>query len=108
LGVLIAFALDYAVRKARTNVLDEIGRDLDLRLSQKIYSTILTAPLAERKGHTGNLVARVTEFAAVRDFYASTTIILIIDLVFLVLFVALIAWLAGWLAMVPLAAIALM
>jgi ATP-binding cassette subfamily C protein LapB len=108
LGVLVAFALDYAVRKARTNVLDEIGRDLDLRLSQKIYSKILTAPLAERKGHTGNLVARVTEFASVRDFYASTTIILIIDLVFLVLFVALIAWLAGWLALVPLAAIAVM
>jgi ATP-binding cassette, subfamily C, bacterial LapB len=108
IGVLAAFALDYAVRKARTNVLDEIGRDLDLRLSQKIYSKILTAPLAERKGHTGNLVARVTEFAAVREFYASTTIILVIDLLFLVLFVALIAYLAGWLALVPVAAIVVM
>jgi len=107
-GVLAAFGLDYAVRKARTNVLDEIGRDLDLTLSQKIYSKILSAPLAERKGHTGNLVARVTEFASVREFYGSTTIILIIDLVFLVLFVGLIAWIAGWLALVPLAAIAVM
>lgn len=108
LGVLIAFALDYALRKARTNVIDEIGRDLDIRLSQKIFSKILSAPLADRKGHTGNLVARVTEYASVREFFASTTIMLIVDLVFLVLFVALIAWLAGWLALVPLAAIAIM
>ena len=108
IGVLIAFALDYALRKARTNVIDQIGRDLDIRLSQKIYSKILSAPLAERKGHTGNLVARVTEYASVREFFASTTITLVVDLVFLVLFVALIAWLAGWLALVPLIAIAVM
>lgn len=108
LGVLIAFAMDYALRKARTEVIDEIGRDLDLRLSQKIYSKILSAPLADRKGHTGNLVARVTEYASVREFFAATTVMLVVDLVFLVLFVALIAWLAGWLFLVPLVAIALM
>jgi ATP-binding cassette subfamily C protein LapB len=108
LGVLIAFAMDYALRKARTEVIDEIGRDLDLRLSQKIYSKILSAPLADRKGHTGNLVARVTEYASVREFFAATTVMLVVDLVFLVLFVALIAWLAGWLFLVPLVAILLM
>jgi len=108
LGVFLAFGLEYALRRARTEVLDQIGRDLDLRLSQKIYAKILSAPLAERKGHTGNLVARVSEYAIVRDFFASTTVVLMIDLAFLVLFVAMIAYIAGWLAMVPLAAIALM
>ena len=43
-----------------------------------------------------------------RDFFASTTVVLIVDLCFLVLFVALIAYIAGWLAVVPLAAIAIM
>ena len=108
LGVLIAFGLEYALRRARTEVLDQIGRDLDLRLSQKIYSKILSAPLAERKGHTGSLVARVSEYAIVRDFFASTTIVLMIDMAFLVLFVAMIAYIAGWLAVVPIVAIAVM
>ena len=108
LGVLIAFLLDYALRRARTKVLDDLGRELDLKLSQKIYSKVLAAPLAERKGHTGNMVARVSEFSIVRDFFASTTIVLIVDLAFLVLFVALIAYIAGWLAFVPLVAIAIM
>src|SRR5258706_6990734 len=108
LGVGIAFAMDYALRRARSKVLDEIGRELDLKLSQKIFSKLLAAPLAERKGHTGNLVARVSEFAIVRDFFASTTIVLIVDMAFLVLFVALIAYIAGLLAFVPLIAMLVM
>lgn len=102
LGVLIAFAMDFAIRRARTRVLDQIGRDLDLKLSQKIYSKVLSSPLAGRKGHTGNMVARVSEFSLVRDFYASTTIVLVADMMFLILFLAVIAYLAGWLALVPL------
>ena len=82
LGVLIAFGFEYALRRARTNVLDEIGRELDLRLSQKIYSKILSAPLATRKGHTGNLVAKVSEYAIVREFFASTTVMLIVDMAY--------------------------
>lgn len=107
-GVIIAFILDYALRRARTNVLDQVGRDLDLKLSQKIYSKILSAPLAARKGYTGTLVSKVSDFAIVRDFFASTTIVLIVDLAFLVLFIAMIAYIAGWLAMVPLVAIVIM
>jgi ATP-binding cassette subfamily C protein LapB len=53
-------------------------------------------------------VARVSEYGIVREFYASTTVTLIVDLAFLVLFIALIAWIAGWLALVPLVAMALM
>lgn len=108
IGVLGAFGIEYALRRARSAVLDEIGRELDLKLSQKVFSKILSAPLADRKGHTGNLVARVSEYAIVREFHASTTIVLIIDLAFLFLFVGLIAWIAGWLALIPLIAIAIM
>lgn len=107
-GVMLAFTLDYVLRRARTGVIDHLGRELDLKLSQKIFAKILAAPLVDRKGHTGNLVARVSEYAIVRDFFTSTTIVLVVDMAFLVLFVMLIAWLAGWLAVVPLVAMAVM
>lgn len=108
IGVFIAFALDYALRRARTGVLDQLGRGLDLKLSQKIFAKILSAPLVDRKGHTGNLVARVSEYSIVRDFFTSTTIVLVVDMFFLALFVLLIAYLAGWLAVVPVLAMAIM
>lgn len=107
-GVLLAFGLEYALRTARTNVVDEIGRRLDLRLSQKLFSRVLMTPMLAKRGSTGALAARVGEYALVRDFFASTTVVLLVDLVFLVLFIAVIAYVGGWLALVPLLAITLM
>jgi ATP-binding cassette subfamily C protein LapB len=49
-------------------------------------------------------VARVSEFAIVRDFFASTTVLLVVDMAFLVFFIAVIAYIAGWLALLPLVA----
>lgn len=107
-GVLLAFALEFALRTARTNVLDQIGRKLDLRLSQKLFSRVLATPMYARRGSTGALSARVSEYGLVRDFFASTTIVLIMDMLFLVLFIAVIAYIAKWLAIVPVIAMILM
>ena len=108
IGVIIAFAMEFALRTARTNVIDEIGRRLDIKLSQKIFGRVMGLPLAARQGNTGALAARVSEYAVVRDFFASTTIVLIVDMTFLVLFVGVIAYIAGWLALVPIVAMTLM
>ncbi len=107
-GVVLAFALEFALRTARTNVVDEIGKRLDLRLSQKLFARILASPMSERKGSTGALAARASEYSIVRDFFASTTIVLMVDMVFLVLFIAVIAYIAGWLALVPVVIMAIM
>src|SRR5204862_435179 len=48
------------------------------------------------------------EYEMVRDFFASTTVVLVVDVVFLVMFLGLITALAGWLVFVPMAGIALM
>src|SRR3546814_5957565 len=71
------------------------------------YTTLFRS-LAARQGNTGALAARVSEYAVVRDFFASTTVVLMVDLAFLVLFVAVIAYIAGWLALVPIVAMGLM
>ena len=105
-GVMIAFSFEYALRTARSNVIDQIGRRLDLRLSQKIYGRLLATPLSAKQGNTGALAARVSEYAMVRDFFGSTTVVLIVDAGFLVLFVAVMAYIAGWLALVPIFAMA--
>lgn len=107
-GVLLAFLFEFSLRTARANVIDQIGRRLDLRLSQKIFSRLLATPLAERQGNTGALAARVSEYALVREFFGSTTVVLLVDTGFLVLFLAAIAYIAGWLALVPALAMAVM
>ena len=101
-GVVLAFGLEFFLRRARTAVVDQTARRLDLKLSQKIFGRLLASPLQERKGHTGSLAARVSEFAIVRDFFASTTLVMVIDVLFLFVFVGVIAIIGGWLALVPL------
>lgn len=108
IGVLLAFAIEFSLKIARANLLDELGRKLDLKLSEKIFSKLVNLPLSERSGDTGKLARRVSEFETVRDFFASTTILLVVDICFLILFVVMIAILAGFLALIPLAIIATM
>lgn len=108
LGVLLALGLDFALRLARSQLIDEVGRTLDAKFSQKLFEKVMNIPLAERAGSTGALAKRVAEYELVRDFFASTTVVLAIDVMFLVLFLGLITVLAGWLVLIPLVGIALM
>lgn len=108
LGALLAVAVEYALRLARTGLIDEVGRAIDARLSQRLLDKVLNLPLALQRGSTGALARRVTDYEQVRDFFTSTTIVLITDILFLFVFVALIAVLGGWLAVIPVIAMVAM
>lgn len=108
LGALFAIAVEYGLRLARTGLIDEVGRGIDARLSQRLLDKVLNLPLATQRGSTGALARRVTDYEQVRDFFASTTVVLLTDILFLVVFVALIAVLGGWLAVIPFVAMVIM
>src|SRR4030095_7814996 len=107
-GVALALSFDFTLRLARSRLVDEIGRKLDAKLSQKLFEKIMNLPMASRQGSTGALAKRVSEYELVRDFFASTTVVLLVDISFLVLFLVLITVLGGWLVLVPLVGIAAM
>jgi ATP-binding cassette, subfamily C, bacterial LapB len=108
LGVAIALAFDFTLRLARSKLVDEIGRTLDAKLSQKLFEKVMNIPMSDRSGSTGALAKRVSEYELVRDFFASTTVVLLVDISFLILFLILITVLAGWLVIVPIVGIAAM
>lgn len=108
LGVIFAISVEYALRLARTSLIDEVGRAVDARLSQRLLDKVLNLPLATQRGSTGALARRVTEYEQVRDFFTSTTVVLITDILFLFVFVGLIAFLGGWLAVIPAVAMVVM
>ena len=64
--------------------------------------------MSDRQGSTGALARRVSDYEMVRDFFASTTVVLAVDLTFMILFLAFITLVGGWLVFVPLAGIAVM
>jgi ATP-binding cassette subfamily C protein LapB len=108
LGVLLALVFDFTLRVARARLIDEVGRKLDAKLSQKLFEKLMNLPMSERQGSTGALARRVSDYELVRDFFASTTVVLAVDLTFLFLFLAFITFVGGWIVLVPLAGIAFM
>jgi ATP-binding cassette subfamily C protein LapB len=108
LGVFIALGWDFILRVARSQLVDEIGRRLDAKYSQKLFEKVMNLPMAERQGSTGAFAKRVSEYEGVRDFFASTSVVLIVDIGFLLVFLVLITILAGPLVLVPIFGIAAM
>ena len=108
LGVLLALSFDFVLRIARARLIDEVSRKLDAKLSQKLFEKVMNLPMAERQGSTGALARRVSEYETVRDFFASTTVVLAVDLTFMFLFLAFILLIGGWLVLVPLVGITIM
>jgi ATP-binding cassette subfamily C protein LapB len=108
IGVFLALGFDFVLRIARSQLVDEIGRRLDAKYSQKLFEKVMNLPMADRQGSTGAFAKRVSEYEGVRDFFASTSVVLIVDIGFLLVFLVLIAVLAGPLVLVPLLGIAAM
>ena len=106
IGVFLALGFDFILRLARSQLVDEIGRRLDAKYSQKLFEKVMNLPMADRQGSTGAFAKRVSEYEGVRDFFASTSVVLLVDIVFLIIFLVLIAILAGPLVLVPIVGIA--
>jgi ATP-binding cassette subfamily C protein LapB len=108
IGVTFAFGFEFLLRYARAQMVDEVGRDMDAKLSQRLFEKVVNIPLSTRMGSTGAFAKRISEFENVRDFFGSTTVVLLVDMVFVVLFLGLITLLGGWLVLVPIAGVAIM
>jgi ATP-binding cassette subfamily C protein LapB len=108
IGVFLALGFDFILRVARSQLVDEIGRKLDAKYSQKLFEKVMNLPMAERQGSTGAFAKRISEYEGVRDFFASTSVVLLVDIGFLVVFLVLITVLAGPLVLVPITGIVIM
>ncbi len=108
IGVAFALGFDFLLRLARSQLVDEIGRRLDAKYSQKLFEKVMNLPMADRQGSTGAFAKRVSEYEGVRDFFASTSVVLVVDIIFLGIFLILITVIAGWLVVVPIVGIASM
>jgi ATP-binding cassette subfamily C protein LapB len=108
IGVFLALGLDFLLRLARSQLVDEIGRRLDAKYSQKLFEKVMNLPMADRQGSTGAFAKRISEYEGVRDFFASTSVVLVVDILFLFIFLVLIAVIAGPLVIVPIVGIAAM
>ncbi|MGH6967823.1 MAG: type I secretion system permease/ATPase, partial [Stellaceae bacterium] len=105
-GVLVVFAFDFILRTARSYFVDSAGKNADVVLASRIFAHVLGMRYDARPASVGALAANLREFETLRELVTSSTLMAIADLPFAVLFIVIIALVAGpKVALVPLLAI---
>lgn len=102
-GVIVALVLEGVLTVMRARLSAWSGARFEHTLGVGAVERLLTIDLAqfERTG-AGVHLDRMTALGTVRDLYAGQGALALADLPFAILFLGLIAWLAGWLVLVPL------
>ena len=106
-GILIVYISDFILKNLRAHFLDYAGRKADVVISGQLFEQILGMTMTARPQSAGVLAANMKEFETLRDFFASATMVALIDLPFVFLFIFFIWIIGGPLAVVPLAAVPL-
>lgn len=102
LGVGSAVILEGVLRVARSFVSSWMGARFDHLAGCSAIDRLLGANIVEyEKEGAGAQLERLTALSTLREFYSGQALLNLIDLPFAVLFIAVIAYLAGWLAWVP-------
>lgn len=104
-GVVTVFIFDFILKNLRAHFLDYAGRKADVKISARLFEQMMGMTMTARPASAGMLANHMREFESLRDFFTSATMTALVDLPFILLFVAIIAVIAGPLALVPLVAI---
>ena len=107
IGVTVIYIFDLVLKYLRSYFLEVAGKKSDVIMSAKLYEQTLGLRMDNRSGSVGSLANTLREFDSIRNFFTSGTIASIVDLPFVLIFLAVIYFIAGWIVLVPIAVIAI-
>lgn len=103
LGLVLIF--DFGLKLLRAYFVDVAGARIDRDIGKAIFDQILDMRMDQGRRSTGGLAGLVREIETLRDFFASATITALVDLPFIIITLAVIAMIGGWIVFVPMAII---
>jgi len=108
-GMLVVIFADWWLKLHRARIMDSLASDIDKKVSQHVFDYLSQVQLDMIPRSLGQVAAQVQGLDAVRNFFSSTVIFVLLDLPFALFFLFFI-WVIGkqvalaYLFMVPLAA----
>ena len=105
IGLLIVVVFDFVLRVLRAYFVDIAGADIDHDIGANVFNRLLGIRLNLKRGSTGALTGLMRELETLRDFFASASMIAVVDVPFIVLTLLFIALIGGWVVVVPLIAV---
>ena len=101
IGILLIYVFDFALRSMRAVFLDKAGKALDRKVSSAIFEHILSIKMAAGPQSSGAFASNVQQYETLRDFFTSASLSALIDLPFVLIFLAIIFFIAGPVVTVP-------
>ena len=109
IGVAVAIALEAGLRLARAYTIEWAGAVTEHRLSCAAIDHLLRADLSRVGPHgVGEQLHRLGAIGKLKDFHNGQSVTVMLELGFILIFLALITYIAGWLVVVPLAVVGLL
>ena len=107
LGVSIVYLIDLFLKFIRTYFLDIAGKKSDNIMSSILFERVMDIKLAVKPKSVGSFANNLREFDTVRNFFTSSTMAVLIDLPFAILFLVITYFIADYLVMIPIVFMAL-
>ena len=105
IGTSIAIVMEFIMRWLKARLVDLGGKKADLAINATLLREIMAIRLEHRPQSVGIFASSMRDFESLRDFFSSSSLVLLADMPFVLMYLALIAIVAGPLALVPAAVI---
>lgn len=107
IGIVLVFILDAGLKFIRSYFLEIAAKKSDIIMSSIIFEKVMDLKMAHIPKSVGSFANNIKDFDAIRGFFTSSTVTVLIDFPFMLLFFAVIFYVGGLLVLVPLVTIAL-
>lgn len=101
-GVLLAVVLELVLKQVRAHLLDRACKSIDQELSAVFFGKALDIRMDARPRTVGTFASQIRQFESVRNFLTSSTLFILADSPFAILFIFVIALISLPVALVPL------
>ncbi len=105
IGTSIAIVMEFVMRWLKARLVDLGGKKADLAINATLLREIMSIRLEHRPQSVGIFASSMRDFESLRDFFSSSSLVLLADMPFVLMYLVLIALVAGPLALVPAAVV---
>lgn len=101
LGVVVVYFLDIALKFVRSYFLETAAKKSDVIISSILFQKVMNLKFAHMPESVGSFANNLKEFDSIRSFLATSTLTLLIDLPFTLIFLVVIFIIGGIITIVP-------
>ena len=101
IGMITVHIFDFIMKMLRAYFTDIAGQKLDDVVAEKVYTKISSHSSTVLGNSNSNIITTIREFEGFRDFFTSSSLVIFIDVPFMIMFIFVLWYIGGIVALVP-------